>query len=57
VDPTYVSYWDEEVEPWVHYIPVKADFSNLEETVRYVTNPANAEQIAWIIKNAQVCSI
>jgi hypothetical protein len=52
-----VSYWDEEVEPWVHYIPVKADFSNLEETVRYVTNPANAEQIAWIIKNAQVCSI
>lgn len=50
-----MSYWDEEVEPWVHYIPVKADFSNLEETVRYVTNPTNAEQIAWIIKNAQVC--
>ncbi|KAL7480823.1 hypothetical protein ACHAW6_006484 [Cyclotella cf. meneghiniana] len=53
VDPTYVGYWDNEVEPWVHYLPVRADFSDLEKTVRYVINPANAEHISWIIKNAQ----
>lgn len=38
----------------MHYLPVKADFSNLEETVRYVINPINAEHVASIVKNAQV---
>ena len=54
IEPTYVGYWDKEVEPFVHYLPVKADFSNLEETVRYVINPINAEHVASIVKNAQV---
>ena len=49
-----MGYWDKEVEPFVHYLPVKADFSNLEETVRYVINPINAEHVASIVKNAQV---
>eukprot|EP00956_Cyclotella_meneghiniana_P029927 scaffold74136_cov22-Cyclotella_meneghiniana.AAC.1 len=53
IEPTYVGYWDKEVEPFVHYLPVKADFSNLEETVRYVINPINAEHVASIVKNAQ----
>jgi hypothetical protein len=50
----FVGYWEKEAEPWVHYLPVKADFSNLVETVRYVINPANSEHVARIIKNAQV---
>jgi len=36
-----------------HYIPVEADFSDLEKTVRYVVDPQNAEQIQTIIRNGQ----
>lgn len=36
-----------------HYIPVKGDFSDLDETVRYVVDPKNSDQIQQIIKNGQ----
>lgn len=36
-----------------HYIPAAADFSDLEKTVRYVVDPANAEQMRKIVKNGQ----
>ena len=54
VEPTYVGYWEKEVEPWVHYLPVKADLSDLEKMVRYAIDSKNAEHVGWIIKNAQV---
>jgi len=53
VESTYVGYWEKELKPWVHYIPVEADFSDLEKTVRYVMDPQNAEQIQQVIKNSQ----
>ena len=53
VTPEYVGYWEKDIEPWVHYIPVEADFSDLEKTVRYVVDPKNAEQIKRIVKNGQ----
>jgi len=53
VESTYVGYWEKEIKPWVHYIPVEADFSDLEKTVRYVMDSQNAEQIQQVIKNGQ----
>ncbi|KAL9184204.1 hypothetical protein ACHAXT_002290 [Thalassiosira profunda] len=53
VEPEYVGYWEKDIEPWVHYIPVESDFSDLEKTVRYVVDPKNEEQIKRIIKNGQ----
>jgi hypothetical protein len=53
VESSYVGYWEKELKPWVHYIPVEADFSDLEKTVRYVMDPQNAKQIQQVIKNSQ----
>ena len=53
VESSYVGYWEKDIKPWVHYIPVEADFSDLEKTVRYVIDPQNAEQIQRVIKNSQ----
>jgi len=53
VEPTYVGYWEKEIEPWVHYIPAEPDFSDLEKTVRYVIDPKNSEQMQQIVKNGQ----
>lgn len=53
VESSYVGYWEKELKPWVHYIPVEADFSDLEKTVRYVLDPQNAEQIQQVIKKSQ----
>lgn len=53
MESSYVGYWEKEIKPWVHYIPVEADFSDLEKTVRYVMDSQNAEQIQQVIKNGQ----
>jgi hypothetical protein len=53
VESSYVGYWEKELKPWIHYIPVEADFSDLEKTVRYVMDPENAKQIQQVIKNSQ----
>ena len=46
--PTKTSWAMEELlEPWVHYIPVHANLSNLEEMIRWVgANDKHAQQIA-----------
>jgi hypothetical protein len=31
VDTTYAQYFSEALKPYEHYVPVKADFSNLVE--------------------------
>ena len=33
-----VEYWDDLFIPWVHYVPVKADASDLEENYRKMEN-------------------
>jgi hypothetical protein len=37
VEPTYVDYFWFELEPWKHYVPVKADLSDLVEQAEWVT--------------------
>ena len=41
------------IHSFQHYIPVEADFSDLEKTVRYVMDPQNSEQMQQIVKNGQ----
>lgn len=46
VDRTYVEYWHENMQPWVHYVPVKADLSDLlENHARLEADPALYESI------------
>ena len=67
VDPTYVDYFynkyspDQEAEaideiyvlrPWKQYIPVKADFSNLQEQAEFALDPRNAATVERIIEQA-----
>jgi hypothetical protein len=46
--PKFTSYLMEEIlEPWVHYVPIASDFSDVEEKVKWVIdNSAYAERIA-----------
>mmetsp|Transcript_24187 Transcript_24187/g.51048 ORF Transcript_24187/g.51048 Transcript_24187/m.51048 type:complete len:926 (+) Transcript_24187:247-3024(+) len=53
VEPEYIGYWEKELHPWVHYIPVKSDLSDFENVIRYVMAPENSDQMRQVIKNAQ----
>jgi hypothetical protein len=48
------SHWEEwyydQIEPWVHYIPVKGDGSDLYE--KYLWAEANQDKVQEIIRNA-----
>lgn len=47
--PFYVQSWilEDELVPWTHYIPVKGDYSNLEERVEWALNHQDhCEEIA-----------
>jgi len=48
VPPTKVSYAMEEIlEPWIHYIPLKSDLSDVEEKMQWIEeNDQEAQQIA-----------
>ena len=50
IDRNYVEYWHELLEPWVHYIPVKMDLSDLMEKVNWMEN--NYEKSLEIAENA-----
>ena len=60
VDPSYVEYFyarqrsgkDNELQAWIHYIPVRADFSNLEEMAEYVLDPANDDALQEMVHQA-----
>ena len=40
------------LEPWLHFVPVKEDLSDLEEQAQYVLDPANADRVDEIVKRA-----
>ena len=40
------------LQPWVHYVPVKKDFSDLVEMTKYVLADENQQQMIQIIQNA-----
>lgn len=57
VEPTYVDYYYYDLKPWKHFIPVKADLSDLAENVAFVMNPKNEIVIKEIISSAnQFCA-
>ena len=68
VDPEFVEYFyarhnsnrqhgsmddhDNELQAWKHYIPIKSDFSNIQEMAEYVLDPANDIVLQEIVHNA-----
>jgi len=52
VEPSHVDYFQTELEPWVHYIPVKGDLSDLYEIAEYAVSEQNDEAVKQIIRNA-----
>lgn len=48
--------WASTLEPWVHYVPLKQDWSDLKEQIEYVLDPQNAQQMNAIVqKGKQWC--
>jgi protein glucosyltransferase len=43
-----------DIKPWVHYVPVKADFSDLFEKIDWLRK--NDEEAQRIVKRAEVFS-
>lgn len=57
VEPKYTEYFFADLLPWMHYIPVKNDLSDLHDNVAWALNPENAAQVKSIISAAnQFCS-
>lgn len=54
VQPRWIDYFYPELQPWVHYVPVHANLSNLVEIVTMVTSNDNTIQnnMRQIIQNA-----
>ncbi|KAL7455907.1 hypothetical protein ACHAWC_010227 [Mediolabrus comicus] len=52
IEPKINSYWSHELKPWTHYIPVKADLSDLKDNVEFAVQQRNAAKVQGIIKNA-----
>lgn len=52
IKPKVSSYWSNELEPFIHYIPVKPDLSDLKECVDFAVQQKYSSQVQGIIKNA-----
>lgn len=52
VEPQYVEYFYNNLEPWTHYIPVKGDLSDLQKNVAWALDPKNEETVQDIINSA-----
>ena len=48
----YRQWWYNLIEPWVHYVPVKCDMSDLAEMIKWSLNSANAAMVKTIIMNS-----
>ncbi|EED89120.1 predicted protein [Thalassiosira pseudonana CCMP1335] len=53
IKPIDVGYWEKEIQPNVHYLPVAAGPDDLETKVRDVIDPANSEEMKQINTNSQ----
>ena len=58
VDSTKVEYWYPNLVPWEHYIPVKADLSDLEDVLDRVINNSSllASKLFFIYKTLNLSS-
>ena len=52
VEPEMVDWTASSTQPWVHYVPVAQNSSNLAEMVDYVLDPAHDAQMQTIVSNA-----
>jgi hypothetical protein len=52
VEPAHVDYFYPELRPWVHYIPVRSDLSDLVSKAEHALADANAGEVRRIIRNA-----
>lgn len=53
VEPEFVDYFHPQVKPWVHYIPLIMNSSNLWEIGQYIVDPKNDAQLQQIVSNAR----
>jgi hypothetical protein len=57
VEPKYSEYFFADLLPWTHYIPVKADLSDLHENIQWALDPKNEIEVKNIISAAnKFCS-
>ena len=52
VEPKFVDYFQQDLVPWYHYIPVRYDLSDLKQVAEYIVDPNNEKTIQQIIDNA-----
>jgi len=50
IDRSRINYFEKELQPWVHYIPVKEDLSDLEDVAKYVADDMNDEQLKAMVQ-------
>jgi hypothetical protein len=49
----FMAYYERELKPWEHYIPVHPNLTDLESAVAFAVNDDNTDKLRTIIKNAQ----
>jgi hypothetical protein len=52
VKPKFGNYWNDELEPWVHFIPVESDLSDLKKQIDFAVSNKHQKQVRQIIHNA-----
>jgi len=52
VQPRWVDYFHPELKPWIHYIPVHKDLSDLAKVVNLVLSNNTQQQMKTIVQNA-----
>ena len=50
IEPKLKFDWENNLKPWIHYVPVKYDLSDLEERYKWAEN--NPEKVEEIVNNA-----
>jgi hypothetical protein len=52
VEPRYVDYFYRGLRPWVHYVPVRYDLSDLLQRVEWVLDPAHDDAVLEVVRAA-----
>jgi hypothetical protein len=52
IQPTFFEYFYKDLIAWKHFVPVKADFSDLAEIAAYILDPSTEKTVRRIVSNA-----
>lgn len=52
IQPANENYFYSQLQPWVHYIPVAANLSDLEDALEFATSNETQEQVRFIVRSA-----